>query len=181
MKKILIHVCCAPCGGQVIKEIENIVGTGLDLFVLFFNPNIYPQEEYELRKAEVKRYCDKLKIEFIEGQYNHQAWLDNVKGYETEKEGGKRCELCFTYRLQELAQIASEKDCDAIATTLTISPHKPAELINEIGKEMAEMYGLEFISEIWRKNEGYKKSCEISKKEDFHRQTYCGCEFSMGT
>jgi hypothetical protein len=174
--KVLLHVCCAPCGGQVINELKK---QGHEVAVLFFNPNISPKEEYDLRFQEVKRYCDKLEIELIEGEYNHLSWLQKVKGHEGDPEQGERCKICFAARLSETAQVAAETDFDAIATTLTISPHKPAEIVNQVGEEVCGLYGIKFITEIWRKNEGYKKSCEISKQEDFHRQDYCGCEFSI--
>lgn len=113
------------------------------------------------------------------GKYEHDEWLALVEGFGNEPEGGARCEKCFQKRLAEVAQKASEEGFEALATTLTISPHKPAGLINKIGKEFADFYGLKFIDTIWRKDDGYKRSCEISKKENFHRQNYCGCEFSL--
>jgi epoxyqueuosine reductase len=173
--KILLHACCAPCGGQVINELKK---QGHEVAVFFFNPNVYPQAEYELRMKEVKRYCDKLGVELIEGKYEHTEWLDKVKGHETDPEKGDRCKICFGARLSEVAQVAAELGFEAIATTLTISPHKEAEVVNQVGEEVCAIYGLKFINEIWRKNDGYKKSCRISHDEDFHRQDYCGCEFS---
>ncbi len=176
MKKVLLHTCCAPCGGYVIEQLKQM---GYEVVSFFYNPNIFPKEEYELRFNEVKRYCEKYKIKLIEGEYDHEGWLEKVKGLEKEPEKGKRCEVDFTLRLSETAQVAQEKNFNAIATTLTISPHKPAEMINEIGHEMAQMYGLEFIDNVWRKGEGFKKSCQLCEKEHFHRQNYCGCEFSI--
>ena len=127
----------------------------------------------------MKRYAEKLNVRLIVGQYEHDEWAGAVKGLENEPESGKRCVKCFQKRLAEVAQKASEERFEAFATTLTVSPHKPAELINKIGKQFAGFYGIKFIDTIWRKNDGYKRSCEISKKEDFHRQNYCGCEFSL--
>lgn len=172
--KILLHDCCAPCGAQVINALK---ADGHEVAVYFYNPNIFPKEEYDLRLAEMKRYADKLGVPLIVGKYEHDDWLEFVRGLESEPEGGKRCEKCFQKRLVEVAQKAQEEGFDAFATTLTISPHKPAEVINKIGKELADFYGLKFIDTIWRKGEGYKKSCEISREEHFHRQNYCGCEF----
>jgi epoxyqueuosine reductase len=173
--RILLHACCAPCGGQVINELKR---AGHDVSVYFYNPNIFPEDEYELRLKEVERYCNKLGVELIEGKYEHDEWLDFIKGLENEPERGARCEKCFQKRLSEVAQRASEEGFDAIASTLTISPHKPAEMVNNIGHEFADFYNLKFIDNIWRKNEGFKKSCKISEEEDFHRQDYCGCEYS---
>ena len=174
--KILLHACCAPCGGQVINELKK---EGHEVSVYFFNPNIFPEDEYCLRLSEVKRFTDELKMKLIEGKYNHDEWLLSIKGYENEPEKGERCRRCFMHRLAEVAQKAQEEGFDAFASTLTISPHKPAEMVNQIGHELAGFYNLKFIDNIWRKNEGYKKSCEISKEYDFHRQDYCGCEFTL--
>lgn len=174
--KVLLHGCCAPCGAQVIKELQE---SGHEVIVYFYNPNIFPEDEYNLRLEEVKRYTDKLGVQLIKGKYEHDEWSEFVKGLEQEPEGGARCEKCFQKRLGEVAQRAQEEGCDAYASTLTISPHKNAEMVNRIGHEFADFYGLQFIDNIWRKNEGYKKSCDISREEDFHRQDYCGCEFSI--
>lgn len=152
---------------------------GYSVSAYFYNPNIFPQEEHDLRLEEAKRLCAIEKIELLESENSHDEWLEKVKGHETDTEGGKRCDICFTLRLSETAQIAQENGFDAIATTLTISPHKNAVMINEIGHEMSGMYGLEFVDRVWRKEDGYKKSCEIAKDRDFHRQDYCGCEFSI--
>ena len=174
--KILLHSCCAPCAGQVIRELKE---QGFEVVVYYYNPNIWPEDEYKLRLKEIEKYCQKENVELIVGKYEHEDWLDFVRGFENEPEKGKRCEKCFQKRLGEVAQKASEMGFDAYASTLTISPHKPAEIINKIGQAFAEFYGLEFVDKIWRKNEGYKKSCEISHEEGFHRQDYCGCEFSL--
>ena len=172
--RVLLHDCCAPCGAQVINALKQ---DGHSVSVYFYNPNIFPREEYDLRLAEMKRYAEKLNVPLIVGKYEHDEWLEFVKGFEKEPEGGARCEKCFQKRLAEVAQKASEEGFDAFATTLTISPHKPAEAINRIGKELADFYGLKFIDTIWRKNEGYKKSCEIGRREGFYRQEFCGCGF----
>ncbi|KKR07860.1 MAG: hypothetical protein UT32_C0006G0007 [Parcubacteria group bacterium GW2011_GWC2_39_14] len=174
--KVLLHDCCAPCGAQVVKELRD---EGHEVTVYFYNPNIFPKDEYNLRLAEMKRYCAKTKTPLIVGKYEHDEWSENVRGYEKEPEGGKRCEKCFQKRLAEVAQKSKEENFEAFATTLTISPHKNAEVINSIGHELADFYGLKFIDTVWRKNEGYKKSCQISSEEGFHRQNYCGCEFSI--
>lgn len=174
--KVLLHDCCAPCGAQVIQELQN---SGHDVSVYFFNPNIYPEEEYLVRFEEMKKYCQKNDIPLIVKQYDHDAWLERVKGREKDKEGEERCRLCFLYRLSEVAQKAMEEGFEAFATTLTISPHKNAKVINEIGHELADFYNLKFIDTIWRKNEGFRKACKLCQKEGFHRQNYCGCEFSI--
>jgi len=174
--KVLLHDCCAPCGAQVVKILKE---QGHELLVYFYNPNIMPVTEYELRRDEMIRFCKKNGIKIFEGKNEHDEWLSSVSGYEHEPEGGARCKQCFMKRLSEAAQKAQEENCDALATTLTMSPRKNVKLINQIGQELAEFYGLKFIDTIWRDNEGYKKACALSKEEGFHRQNYCGCEFSF--
>jgi predicted adenine nucleotide alpha hydrolase (AANH) superfamily ATPase len=174
--KCLLHMCCAPCGSNVIEELQKM---NFSVSAFFYNPNIFPHEEYELRLKETVRLCESKNIKLIKAENSYNDWLEKIKGNETEPEGGKRCEICFALRLSETAQVASENGFDAIATTLTISPHKNAKLINEIGHEMSLMYGVSFVDKVWRKEEGYKKSCEIAKENNFHRQNYCGCQFSQ--
>jgi len=174
--KVLLHDCCAPCGAYVIEELQK---DGHKVTVYFYNPNIFPEEEYNLRLDEMKKYCEKYSVDLIVGKYEHDEWLEFIKGLENEPEKGKRCEKCFQKRLAEVAQKANEESFEAYASTLTISPHKPAEMINKIGHEFAEFYSLKYIDTIWRKNDGFRKSCKLSEDEDFHRQNYCGCEFSI--
>ncbi|HMB26348.1 MAG TPA: epoxyqueuosine reductase QueH [Patescibacteria group bacterium] len=174
--KVLLHACCAPCAAQIIKELQKM---GHEICVYFYNPNIFPKEEYDLRFNELKRYTEDLQIPLIEGRYDHKDWLEKVKGLENEPEGGRRCYQCFLHNLGEVAQKAYEEGFKALATTLTISPHKPVEMINSIGQKSADFYGLKFIDQVWRKNNGYKNSCDLSRKYNFHRQNYCGCEFSI--
>lgn len=170
--KILLHNCCAPCGAFVVQE---LIKDGHQVAVYFYNPNIFPEEEYKLRLAEMERFCEKNRVPLIVGKYAHSEWLEFVRGLENEPEGGKRCEKCFLHRLNETAQKAYEDKFDGFATTLTISPHKPAEVINKIGCELAEFYNLKFIDTVWRRENGFQKSCELSAREHFHRQNYCGC------
>jgi predicted adenine nucleotide alpha hydrolase (AANH) superfamily ATPase len=174
--KILLHACCAVCAAAVIERLKK---DDHEVVVFFYNPNIFPREEYDLRRKEVERFCGELDVVFVEGEYNHEDWLDKVKNYSIELEGGKRCEICFAIRLSEASQMASELKCDAMATTLTISPHKNAEVVNCIGKECAAIYGLQFLDTIWRKADGFKRACEIAKEKEFYHQNYCGCEFSI--
>lgn len=127
----------------------------------------------------MRRFCEKRGIPLIAGKYARGEWREAVRGLENEPEGGKRCEKCFLHRLNEAAQKAQEEKFDGFATTLTISPHKPVEMINKISKELADFYGLKFIDAIWRKADGFKKACALSAQEHFHRQSYCGCEFGI--
>jgi len=175
MKKILLHSCCAPCGAHVIKELQK----KYEVTLFYFNPNIFPENEYQKRLAEAKEYCQKIKIDFIEAEYDHNSWLEKIKGYENEPEKGKRCEICYKYRLEETVQKAQELDYDVFCSTLSISPHKDANLINKIGLELSKEYGIEYLESDWKKQEGFKRACDISREEGFYRQSYCGCEFSM--
>ncbi len=175
MPELLLHSCCAPCSAYVIKELQKKYKVTL----FYFNPNIFPEEEYQKRLKEAKKYCQKIKVDFIEGEYNHQDWLEKIKGYEQEPERGKRCQICYKVRLEKTALEAKKLGFDMFCSTLSISPHKDAQMINKIGQELSEQYQIEYLASDWKKQEGFKKSCDISKEEGFYRQDYCGCEFSM--
>jgi len=173
-QKILLHTCCAPCGAFVFDCLKN-----LDLTCYWYNPNIWPEKEYKKRKDECRKYCKKINIPFIEEEYEPEAWNKFIKGLEKEIEGGKRCDKCFELRLTKTAEFAKENNFDIFATTLTISPHKNSKQINKIGNRIADRYKLNFCETDWKKNDGYKKSCEISRYENFYRQNYCGCKYSL--
>ena len=175
MKKILLHSCCAPCSTHVIQELSKEYKVTL----FYFNPNIFPAEEYQKRLAELKKYLKKIKVDLIEGKYDHDLWLEKVKGYENEPERGKRCQICYQIRLAETASKAKELGFDVFCSTLSISPHKDAEMINKIGLGLSKGYKIEYLESDWKKQEGFKKACDISREEGFYRQSYCGCEFSM--
>ena len=175
MKKILLHSCCAPCSAHVIQELSKEYKVTL----FYFNPNIFPEEEYQKRLAEAKNYLKKIEIDLIEGEYNHDLWLEKIKGYENEPERGKRCQICYQMRLAKTASKAKELGFDVFCSTLSISPHKDAEMINKIGQKLSEEYKIEYLESNWKKQECFKKACDISREEGFYRQEYCGCEFSM--
>ncbi len=168
--KLLLHVCCAPCSTHVIETLKEF-----DIVAYFYNPNIHPAEEYKLRLKNLK----KLGVTFVEGKYDVDAWFNATKGYENEPEGGARCEICYRLRMGETAMFAKKKGYDYFATTLTISPHKSARAINEIGKKLSKKYGVKFYSADFKKKNGFKKSVELSRKHGLYRQSYCGCVFSM--
>jgi epoxyqueuosine reductase len=173
MQKLLLHTCCAPCSAYVLELLRNF-----EVSVFYYNPNINTLEEYERRKKECQKYCEKNGINFIEVVYKPKEWFIYIEGLEKEPEGGKRCEKCFELRLTKTAEFAKNHDFDAFATTLSISPHKNSKLINQIGNRIAEKICLDFYEADWKKEDGFKKSCEISKKEGFYRQNYCGCAYS---
>ena len=175
MKKIVLHACCAPCASYpIIKLIED----DFKPVVFFYNPNIFPLEEYEIRRNELEKYCSKLNVEFFEEQYSENDFLDIIKGLENEAEKGKRCSICFNLRLQKTAEFAHVNNIDYFTTTLTISPHKNSEQIFEEGRKIAQKTGVEFIEYNFKKQDGFKISRQIARENNMYAQTYCGCRFS---
>ena len=174
MKRLLLHSCCGPCSTQVIDFLKN----DYDITIYYYNPNIDTQEEYQHRLAEQKRYCQIVGVPVIEDGYQPEEFYLKVKGLEKEKEGGARCAVCFKLRLDQTAHKAKELGFDLFGTTLTVSPHKNAIVINSIGRSVEEESGVEFLEGNYKKQDGYKKSIEFSKKYNLYRQNYCGCTFS---
>ena len=175
VKKLLLHTCCAPCGGFLAQEFL----TNYELTIYFSNSNIYPKSEYQHRLEEIRQYFKTQKINFILAEYNHESWLEFIRGLEKEPERGKRCEQCYLYRLEHTVKYASDNGYDIFASTLAISPHKDAEKLNQIGKDLAKKYDVEFLAGDWKKQDGFKKAMVLSHKEGFYHQDYCGCEFSI--
>lgn len=173
--KFLLHTCCATCAGYVIKKLQE---GGFDVTAFFCNSNIQPEYEYIRRLEDMRKYCLANNIDFIQDEYNVNEWLKEIKGLEKESEGGKRCEKCFAIRLEKTAQFAKNNNFDFFATTLTISPHKNANMINKLGEDLAEKNNIQFYTADWKKQDGFKCACEIAKKEGFYKQNYCGCLFS---
>lgn len=175
---LLLHSCCAPCSSYVLKYLSNY----FKITLLYFNPNIFPKEEYNKRVAEQIRLIKELPvrnpIEFLEGRYEPQEFFDGVKGLENEPEGGKRCEVCYEMRLREAAQYALKGGFDYFTTTLSISPLKNAEKINQIGEQLSKEYGVKHLPSDFKKKEGYKQSVELSKEYNLYRQDFCGCVYS---
>lgn len=176
--KLLVHSCCAPCSGYVLEYLNKY----FNITVLYYNPNIYPFEEYEYRKNEQKRLISEMKFEnpvsFIDCDYDNDSFNKAVKGLESEPEGGKRCEKCFELRLNKTAEVAKENGFDYFVTTLSISPLKNAETLNRIGKEVGEKYGVKYLLSDFKKNNGYKRSIELSREYSLYRQNFCGCVYS---
>lgn len=174
MKKMLLHSCCGPCSTVVIERLcENF-----DVTVFYYNPNIEPFEEYERRKAEQKKVCQNFCVPFVDCDYENQKWLDFVKGLESEREGGARCEKCFLFRLQKTAEYAKTNGFDIFASTLSVSPHKNTEIINKVGQTISEKLNIEFLPESFKKKDGYLRSINLAKEMGLYRQNYCGCHFS---
>jgi predicted adenine nucleotide alpha hydrolase (AANH) superfamily ATPase len=145
----------------------------------FYGPNIHPREEHELRKSEAQRLAETYGFPLLTGEYDVERWHASVEGLEGEKEGGKRCDVCYRERLSRAAETARDEGCDFLASTLTVSPHKKASIINPIGEEEAARFGVRFYAADFKKKDGFKKSCRISRELGLYRQNYCGCIYSM--
>jgi predicted adenine nucleotide alpha hydrolase (AANH) superfamily ATPase len=171
MKQILVHTCCAPCASA---SVERLIEDGWQPVLYFYMPNIFPFEEFEKRLSYVQKLADYYNIQLIVGDYNHSNWLGAIKGTESAPEGGARCELCYKTLLQATSIKAQELGILHFCTTLTISPHKNSKKIEEIGSQYQGYTHYDF-----KKQDGYKRSIELSKELDLYRQCYCACEFSM--
>lgn len=181
-QKILLHSCCAPCSTAVIEKLAK----DYDITIFYYNPNIYPEEEYFKRKNEEIKYIDilhktqpQIKIDMLDCDYDNITFYNAVKGLESEREGGARCAVCFKVRLEKTAVVAKNNNYDIFGTTLSVSPHKNAELLNQIGKSLEEKYGIKYLEANFKKQDGYKRSVELSKENNIYRQNYCGCEFAL--
>ena len=174
---LLLHSCCAPCAGEIM---EAVAASKIDTTVYFYNPNIHPIEEYELRKEENKRYCEALNFKFIDADYDKDNWFDRIKGLEDEPERGERCTKCFDMRFERSALFAHENNFSLFATTLGISRWKDLDQVNNSGLRAANRYdNLAFWDFNWRKQGGSSRMIEISKREEFYQQEYCGCVYSL--
>ena len=177
--KLLLHACCAPCSSYCLEYLSEY----FDITVFCYNPNIYPAEEYGYRVSEIKRLISeseyKHPVKVIEADSEPSQFYQAVKGYEKEREGAERCFICYGLRLEETAKRAKELGFDYFTTTLTISPLKNAEKINEIGEGLAEKYGVKHLPSDFKKKNGYKRSIELSKEHNLYRQNYCGCVYSL--
>ena len=174
MKKMLLHICCGPCATHVIEILRrDFMVTGY-----FSNSNIHPPEEYLLRLDAAREVCRRMEIPLVEDEYSPERFSGAVMGLEHEPENGARCTVCYRLRLSCAARFASEHMFDVMASTLTVGPMKKAVQINPIGEEEAGRAGVEFLAADWKKRDGYRRSCELSKEFGIYRQHYCGCAFS---
>lgn len=176
--KLFLHSCCAPCSSYTLEYLSNY----FDITVYYFNPNISPKAEFDKRYAEQKRLIEALPskhpIKLVCGEYDYNDFLKMAKGYEDVPEGGERCFRCYRMRLESTAKLAKEQGFDYFCTTLSISPLKNSQKINEIGYEVAEKYGIKWLPSDFKKKEGYKRSIELSREYQLYRQNFCGCVFS---
>lgn len=172
---LLLHSCCAPCSSSVIERLKD----HFNVTIYYYNPNIYPKEEYEIRKNEQKKFLEQLNIPLIEGDYNKENFYQSVMGMEAEVEGGKRCYICYKMRMEGCAKLAKNLKFDYFCTTLSVSPYKNSNYINEIGEALENEYGVKFLYSDFKKRQGFLRSTILSKEYNFYRQKYCGCEFSI--
>lgn len=177
-ERLLLHSCCAPCSTAVLEQLAQHFAVTL----YFYNPNIWPSEEYERRKAEQQQLLPQIEtkypVVFLEASYHPEDFYKVAAPFAQEAEGGKRCVACFSLRLQQAAKTAANLGFGWFTTTLTISPHKNAALLNQIGSIAGEMHGVQFLHADFKKKEGFKRSLQLSDEFGLYRQDYCGCEYS---
>ena len=177
--KLLLHSCCAPCSSYVLEYLSDY----FEITVFYYNPNIFPESEYTKRILEQQMLINDMKVthpvSFLAGSYDRERFFEMAAGLEHLKEGGERCFKCYELRLEEAAKIAKECEFEYFTTTLSISPMKNAEKLNEIGNKVGEKYGVSYLQSDFKKKNGYKRSIELSKEYGLYRQDYCGCEFSF--
>ena len=176
--RLLLHACCAPCSSYTLEYLSDYFAITVD----FYNPNIAPEEEFEKRFAELQRLIHELpvknEIQLVKGDYEDEAFAAIARGLEDVPEGGERCFRCYRLRLAHAAQLAKEQGFDYFCTTLSISPLKNAQKINEIGAALGEQYGVRWLPSDFKKREGYKRSIELSREYQLYRQNFCGCIYS---
>ena len=175
---LLLHACCAPCSTACLERVANF----FKVTIFYYNPNITDESEYRKRIEEIKKLLTlinpKYKVELLEGDYDQNKFFEMAKGLENEPERGKRCYKCYEMRLEETARIASKLGFNNFCTTLTLSPHKNANWINEIGEKLNSLYDSNYLYSDFKKKEGYKRSIVLSKEYNLYRQDYCGCIYS---
>jgi hypothetical protein len=176
-RKVLLHSCCAPCSGEVM---EAMLASGIEYTIFFYNPNIHPLKEYELRKSENVRFAEKFAVPFVDADYDRDNWFERARGMENEPERGIRCTMCFDMRFERTALYAHENGFPVITSSLGISRWKNLQQINACGIRAAGRYpGLSYWDYNWRQGGGANRMIEISKREHFYQQEYCGCAYSL--
>ena len=177
--RLLLHSCCGPCSTTVI----NILSNYFLVDVLYYNPNIEPEDEYIKRKNEQIKFINEFKgkypVKLIDADYDNEKFMEDLHPLKNEKEGGARCAICIKKRMEYTAIKAKELDYDYFATTLTVSPHKNSQVINKIGESLESLYDVKFLYSDFKKEDGYLKSINYSKEYDLYRQNYCGCRYSF--
>lgn len=175
---LLLHACCAPCSSACLERLSNF----FKITIIYYNPNITGEKEYLKRLEELKNFIQKIKVKYpiniIDTRYDPKEFFEISKGLEKEKERGKRCYKCYELRLEETAKVAKENNFDFFATTLTLSPYKKTDWLNEIGENLSNKYQTSYLYSDFKKKNGYKRSIELSKEYNLYRQDYCGCIYS---
>ncbi|MFQ5905008.1 MAG: epoxyqueuosine reductase QueH [bacterium] len=171
---LLLHTCCGPCATGVLESLAE----EYEMTCFFYNPNVQPESEYRTRLDQAREVARIMKVLFLDDEYDADAWLEETKGLKDEPEGGRRCEICFRKRLLKTGIKAKQVGADLFATTLTISPHKNAGLINRTGNYVSQKVGVPFLEGDWKRAGGFKRSVELSEEFSLVRQDYCGCEYS---
>jgi len=172
--RILVHVCCAPDALYVL----NLLNKDYEVRGYFYNPNIHPRGEYDLRLKETQRVVRFLNTTLIVGEYDDERWFEMTRKFSTEQEKGRRCDICYSLRLQRTAALAAERDLGMFTTVMSLSPWKKAEVMNRIGRMWASRYKVSFLEADFKKKDGFRKSTIMSKNFGLYRQNYCGCEYS---
>ena len=175
---LLLHACCAPCSSACLERLSNF----FKITIIYYNPNITEEKEYLKRLEELKNFIQKIKVKYpiniIDTRYDPKEFFEISKGLEKEKERGKRCYKCYELRLEETAKVAKENNFDFFATTLTLSPYKKTDWLNEIGENLSNKYQTSYLYSDFKKKNGYKRSIDLSKEYNLYRQDYCGCIYS---
>ena len=175
VKKVLLHICCGVCAAGAA---EQLLSEGFEVTGYFYNPNIYPYEEYQRRLEATRKVAEELNFPLEEGLYEPDEWMAATESLKEEPEGGKRCEVCFRYRLEDTNRRLNESDIDYFTTTLTIGPRKPADIVNRIGVEISRE---RFVVRDFKKKAGFQRATTLAKEWGIYRQNYCGCIYSMRT
>ncbi|MEE3392631.1 MAG: epoxyqueuosine reductase QueH [Lachnospiraceae bacterium] len=177
--RLALHVCCAPCSSWCLTVLKD----HFDIDCVYYNPNISPEKEFEKRLGELERFTEEFphedRIRVIRGTYDNDAFNELIKGMEDLPEGGERCFACYRMRLEYTVKYALEHDCKFFTTTLSLSPYKNSQVLNEIGADLSKKYGIPYLYSDFKKKNGYKESIELSKEYGLYRQNYCGCVFSL--
>jgi len=173
---IILHACCAICSAYPVSYLKD---AGYSVTVYFYNPNIYPETEYQKRLEAERTLCKHFDVELIEGEYDTESFYECAKGLENEPEKGKRCIECFKLRLEKTAKLCKEKGIENFTTSIVISPHKNFALLSSLGKKIAEKYSLNYLDIDFKKKDGFLKTNKISKSLSLYRQNYCGCKFAL--
>lgn len=174
--KIVLHACCGICSGYPVSFLQD---AGYQVIVYFYNPNIYPNEEYQKRLDAEKTLCEHFGCELVEEEYNPDEFYNVARGLEQEPERGKRCDKCFELRLKKTAEFAKSRGIESFTTSIVISPHKNFQKLSEIGQKIAQEEGLNFLAIDFKKKDGFLKTNKISRELGLYRQNYCGCKFSL--